>query len=635
MKQVGRIFSFAFCVLMFSAVFSFPLTTTASPQPTVEWVARWNGPQSANDVTYGLVLGPSGNVYVTGIGIWNGYTGHEYVTIGYDSSGNELWVARYDGPESGDDGAHDIAVDSSENIYVTGHSVGRGTSMDYATIAYDSTGNELWAARYDGPAGLKDYGTALALDASGNVYVTGRSHDGFELFDFATVAYDSSGNELWVARYDGPRSLNDEPQDIAVDPFGNVYVTGLSNRPEIAPPGEGYDSEWATIAYDSSGNELWVARYNGPGGLMDSAWAIDTDSAGNVYVTGYSTGSGWADSDYTTISYDPNGNERWVARYDGPASGYDEVHDIAVDSSENIYVTGHSAGTGGDSDYTTISYDPNGNELWVARYDGPGFSDDVSRSVEVDPLGNIYITGISRETNVPWDWDFVTIAYDSSGNELWLARYDGGIGDTDMSTDIAVDPYGNVYVTGSSRYNDTGHDIVTMKYASGHAPEPTLDIDPDTLNLKSKGRRITAYIELYDGRDVRDIDISTILLNETIPAERWPTAIGDHDEDGIPDLMVKFDRNRVQEYIEGLNLSNGGAGRFGYEVTLTVAGMFNDGTTFECSDTIRVLPAERMSAEPSPFHYIADRRMKTRNPEPISPQTGARRTPRPLLARHF
>jgi len=73
----------------------------------------------------------------------------------------------------------------------------------------------------------------------------------------------------------------------------------------------------------------------------------------------------------------------------------------------------------------------------------------------------------------------------------------------------------------------------------------TVDIDPDTLNLKSKGRWITAYIELPEGYDVNDINVSTVRLNDTIAAEQHPAEVGDHDEDGIPDLMVKFDRRAV------------------------------------------------------------------------------------------
>lgn len=119
----------------------------------------------------------------------------------------------------------------------------------------------------------------------------------------------------------------------------------------------------------------------------------------------------------------------------------------------------------------------------------------------------------------------------------------------------------------------------------------TVDIDINTLNLKSRGEWVTAYIELpegldinhiklLDGYDVNDIDASTIRLNGTIPAESEPKAIGDYDNNNIPDLMVKFNRTEVIEYIlsEGIKFGN---------VTLILSGKFCDGTSFMGSDIVK------------------------------------------------
>ena len=103
-----------------------------------------------------------------------------------------------------------------------------------------------------------------------------------------------------------------------------------------------------------------------------------------------------------------------------------------------------------------------------------------------------------------------------------------------------------------------------------------IDIDPDTLNLRSEGQWITAYIELPEGYDAGDIDISTVVLNGEIPAELHPTEIGDYDTDGIIDLMVKFDRASIIELLDT------------GEVTLTITGEV-DGTPFEGNDTIKVI----------------------------------------------
>jgi len=108
--------------------------------------------------------------------------------------------------------------------------------------------------------------------------------------------------------------------------------------------------------------------------------------------------------------------------------------------------------------------------------------------------------------------------------------------------------------------------------------QAAVDIDPDTLNLKSKGKWITCYIELPEGYDVADIDVSTMMLNGQVPAESRPTAILDYDEDGTTELMVKFSRSAVQNILPAEG-----------EAEITVVGELDDGTAFEGKDTIRII----------------------------------------------
>jgi hypothetical protein len=103
--------------------------------------------------------------------------------------------------------------------------------------------------------------------------------------------------------------------------------------------------------------------------------------------------------------------------------------------------------------------------------------------------------------------------------------------------------------------------------------------------LKSNGKWITGYIELPDGYDVADVNVSTVMLNDTVPAELSPTAVGDHDGDGVPDLMVKFSRAAVQQYI----LDNVPFEAKFMTAALTLTGRLNDGTLFQASDTIRII----------------------------------------------
>jgi hypothetical protein len=108
-----------------------------------------------------------------------------------------------------------------------------------------------------------------------------------------------------------------------------------------------------------------------------------------------------------------------MARYDGPANSDDGATALAVDAAGNVYVTGGSAGSSG-TDYATIKYDPDGNELWVARYDGPAHYDDIAEDLAVDSMDNVYVTGVNRSLygNGYIRTDYATIKYDPDGNEL-------------------------------------------------------------------------------------------------------------------------------------------------------------------------------------------------------------------------
>jgi hypothetical protein len=172
------------------------------------------------------------------------------------------------------------------------------TSSQRATLLSDSVAAE-WIANYVSGDFSLDVATAVALDDSGNVYVTGQSYgSGYGSgsdYDYATVKYNASGVEQWVARYDGPGNYSDDyATAIAVDGAGNVYVTGISAN------------DYATVKYNASGIQQWVARYDGPGYYYDRATAIAVDGAGNVYVTGYSYDFG-TDYDYATVKYNASG----------------------------------------------------------------------------------------------------------------------------------------------------------------------------------------------------------------------------------------------------------------------------------------------------------------------------------------
>jgi len=361
---------------------------------------------------------------------------------------SEAWVARYNGPENGYAGAVAIVCDGSGNVYVTGESISVETASDYLTIKYNSSGEEEWVARYDG--GLSDAATAIAIDSSGNVYVTGQSWSAkTSEYDYATVKYNADGQQQWVARYDGPANDYDYPTGIAADNSGNVYVTGEST---------GLEGDWdcTTIKYNSGGQQEWVARYNGPANFDDWGSAIALDNLDNVYVVGGSVISGIF-SEYITIKYDSGGQQQWVARYHGTGNGNDAANALAIDGSGNIYVTGSSLNSNNNFDCVTIKYDSTGQQTWLARYDGPIHLDDLGYSIAIDNSGDASITGAGQVSFS--EFNYLTIRYNSAGQEQWVAHSDAG----GYAEAVTTDSLGNTYITGTGS-GVTSADYATVKY---------------------------------------------------------------------------------------------------------------------------------------------------------------------------
>jgi hypothetical protein len=214
----------------------------------------------------------------------------------------------------------------------------------------------------------------------------------------------------WVRRYNGSGNGPDYARAIAVDAAGNVYVTGNSAT-NVSWPN---DYDYLTIKYNSAGTLVWAKRYIGPGdpgNNDDYALAIAVDAAGNVYVTGHSPGSGTSD-DIATIKYYPNGDTAWIRRYNGVANDVDCGNAIAVDGLGNVYVTGYSYDATTSDDYLTIKYNSAGSIVWTIKYNGPGSGGDYSNAMAMDSSGNVYITGTSFGG---WDplgmEDYATIKY--------------------------------------------------------------------------------------------------------------------------------------------------------------------------------------------------------------------------------
>jgi uncharacterized delta-60 repeat protein len=374
------------------------------------WEKRYNGPANSIERANGLAVDASGNVVVTGES-YNANSNSDYYTAKYSAANGALiWEKRYNGTGNSHDHANSVAVDAAGNVIVTGDSTSNLNNSDYYTAKYSAaTGNQLWAKRYNGPADSTDVAYSMAVDAAGNVAVTGYSSNGTDN-DYYTAKYAAAtGALLWEKRYNGTGNSDDDAFSVAVDASGNVAVTGVSHN--------GSNEDYYTAKYAAAdGALLWEKRYNGPGNGDDWAYSVAVDAAGNVVVTGESPGTGGS-ADYYTAKYAAaDGALLWEKRYNGPGNGNDYAFSVAVDASGNVVVTGQSFGNGTGNDYYTAKYAAaTGALLWEKRYNGTGINNDemfngapFASKLALTRDGGAVVTGQSSNGA---NFDYATVRY--------------------------------------------------------------------------------------------------------------------------------------------------------------------------------------------------------------------------------
>lgn len=459
-------------VLFFFLSFLLPIFyVKCLAQVDTSWVARYNGPADSADFATAMAMDTSGYIYVTGGSRGIG-TDFDYATIKYNPQGETVWVRRYNGLGNYEDFANDITVDLNGYVYVTGYTWDDFAFgfYNYTTLKYSPDGDTLWVRRYDGPGNSSDAAHSLAVDDSGNVYVTGWSVGIGTSYDYATIKYSPNGDTLWVRRFNGSGNDQDMAIGLAVDQIGNVYVTGASDNTFSIP-------DYTTIKYAPNGDTLWVRNYNGSGNGEDRPYALAADDSGNVYVTGWSWG-GATKGDLTTIKYDSQGNLLWDRRYNGSGNSADIGWDVKVDKKGKVYVTGGTLSLTQHMDFGTIKYNSNGDTSWVRFYNGTDNQYDNALKLALDTLGNVYVTGSSVKVG-QYD-DYLTVKYDSNGNLLWSARYNGPGNAIDQPADLALDKQGNLIVTGLSDPGVDVYDYTTIKYIEVSCAAKSGDADNDS-----------------------------------------------------------------------------------------------------------------------------------------------------------
>lgn len=437
--------------LGFSEVFS---------QGTIMRVLTYNGPGNQIDEVTGMIMDGNGSVFVTGFSTGTN-TGEDFATMKFNNNGDFLWVSRFNGTGNYQDRAAAIALDNSGNVYVTGWGYMEPAAslcgtINFITIKYNTYGEQVWIKSYNGTGNAEDKAVSIALDLNGNVYVGGTSYAGTNKQDYVIVKYNNAGVQQWVARYDGVSHDADFLNAMTLDRFGNVYATGSSYKSSSA-------ADYVTVKYNSSGVLQWAVSYNGPASIDDKAYAVAVDVHGNCFVTGASKGAG-SNYDYATLKYDAAGNLLWFKRYNGPGNNIDEAHAIVLDPYGYTYVTGFSKGSGTNYDYATIRYDSDGREMWVKSYNNSTNGNDVALDMKLAkkfcpgigdyPCWNfeIYVTGKSEGSGT--GYDYLTVKYDENGNQLWICRYASSGNTEDIANVLAVrDEFPYIYAGGRANNN--------------------------------------------------------------------------------------------------------------------------------------------------------------------------------------
>jgi len=435
---------------------------------------------NANDPR--IAVDASGNVYVTGsfsddsltfgsITLIRNKESTEVISradmfvVKYDPNGQVLWAKSAGGSE--DEYARDIAVDARGNVYVIGEfesdSLTLGSTTlrrkgegdffrrsDIFIVKYDPNGQVLWAKSIGGDD--YEYAQSIVVDASGNVYVTGKFESDTLTFgpitlrnvgglDIFLVKYDPNGQVLWAKSAGGSEEdkkqgfviiLGQKYPSITVDASGNVYLAGSFSSSTLTFGSttlrNAGQSDIFLVKYDPNGQLLWAKSVGGEGN--EALRGIAVDAQGNIYVTGYfgsynltlgsttlrNAGGIWGYSfDIFVMKYGPNGQVVWAKSIGGGGNEDGEV--ITVDASGNIYVTGTfwsdslifgstilKRGPVYDfvGDFVgaifVVKYNPNGEVVWAK-----GISGGESRGIAVDARGNVYVIGWCRKESLTLD----------------------------------------------------------------------------------------------------------------------------------------------------------------------------------------------------------------------------------------
>ena len=324
-----------------------------------------------------------------------------------------------------------LAVDGQSNLCVLA-----GSSGDFVTLKYSPNGALLWTNHYD--SSLQDVPSAIAVDAAGQVWVTGTSSTNGLPGNIVTVKYGAVGAQLW-ARVSEETNVAAGYVALTLDTTGNSYVGGSSTSD---------GSSLVAIKYDPTGTPLWIRHYPAVTGYVAQVHHAAIDSGGDLIIIGSMRAVG-SPTKLVLLKYSPSGTLVSAAVNDWQTSTF--VNAAVADADGNAYVTGEAIGPPSlrRYEYFTAKYSSTGALLWSAVQPPEYAWDAISRDLKVDASGNVIVTGwLWRPIDEDEDnFDAVTIKYSPTGAQLWSARSTF----QRLPHLLATDGDGNIYVAGETR----------------------------------------------------------------------------------------------------------------------------------------------------------------------------------------
>ena len=270
------------------------------------WSYFYNGLANDVDISRVIIRGSDGNLYVAGASRSRpgDPSSYDLVVLSLTPNGSVRWVYRYNGPADLEDGAYDMIEGPDGNLYGTGITTVDGIDYDLMVFSLTKSGQLRWLYTYDGTAHGHDVGDAIVADDAGNLYVAGMSSRiGLrDNYDWVVLSFTANGTLRWLDRYNGPGDYHDRAYDITYGSDGNLYVAGYRVT-------SGNFADFMVAKYTTGGSRLWIRTQN-PSGYHDMAYTVTFGADGNVYAAGrLEVATGW---EFAVVSYDPSGNLRWV-----------------------------------------------------------------------------------------------------------------------------------------------------------------------------------------------------------------------------------------------------------------------------------------------------------------------------------